>query len=397
MKKIFLIVFILAIAVNSFAEDWRSHAVQWDSYPCYPTVWFDHDTLGQISNSTTDASYCFASTWDNTYSGGTFVFRSCTTGSEAGLFDWHTQQVVDWQCSDPTPQEPATCSDGIVSGDETGVDCGGSCANECNDLSCPPGYEVLLDNTVSPAEEKCFQIGPQDEYGNCPPGWTPSETWGDGSASAGWCLRTAEPQYVFDQSDPQYSDINSSMATSSTSDNYDTTTTTTSTSSNTSIVTNPDSTTTTTTTSTTTNSADNSTSTTTTTTVRDADNNIVSQTTETETTPDWTEEEENYSPSILPTVPEESSLTDYDSNDVPFEDDIGGLLDTWITSNPISTFINNTQVTTSAPVSTLTLDYKGENIIIDMGKPWMENIYSMIKSFMLGISALLGIFIIFRR
>ncbi|MCB0556649.1 MAG: hypothetical protein KDD02_24095 [Phaeodactylibacter sp.] len=40
-----------------------------------------------------------------------------------------TGMVVTWQSCDKDNDEPeATCSDGIQNGDETGVDCGGSCA-----------------------------------------------------------------------------------------------------------------------------------------------------------------------------------------------------------------------------------------------------------------------------
>lgn len=67
-----------------------------------------------------------------------------------------------------TPQEPAHCSNGVLDGDETGYDCGGSCNSVCDSEGCPPGTSYFYGNG-------CFPDNPdwtisQDAYGACAQG-----------------------------------------------------------------------------------------------------------------------------------------------------------------------------------------------------------------------------------
>jgi hypothetical protein len=63
-----------------------------------------------------------------------------------------------------TPSEPSYCSDNQISGDETGIDCGGSCSADCV-LICPAGYSSI--DGVCVADLKNIA----DPLGNCPVGY----------------------------------------------------------------------------------------------------------------------------------------------------------------------------------------------------------------------------------
>jgi len=64
------------------------------------------------------------------------------------------------------PDEPAECSDGVVSGDEAGYDCGGSCTAECG---CPSGTTEIYIPNGDPPNRCAFYTAAI--AGNCPAGY----------------------------------------------------------------------------------------------------------------------------------------------------------------------------------------------------------------------------------
>ena len=61
---------------------------------------------------------------------------TCNDGIQNG-----DETGVDCGGSCPNTCNPPTCNDGIQNGDETGVDCGGSCPNTCNPPTCNDGIQ----------------------------------------------------------------------------------------------------------------------------------------------------------------------------------------------------------------------------------------------------------------
>lgn len=70
--------------------------------------------------------------------------------------------ITDYPCD----STPPFCSDGLISGDEEGYDCGGSCSAPCESFCYGDDtFDGYLSNT-------CYSSAPPDAYGNCPPGYT---------------------------------------------------------------------------------------------------------------------------------------------------------------------------------------------------------------------------------
>ena len=92
----------------------------------------------------------------------------------AGTYAWHFQQeawcgvgskyaVEQWYVV-LAPAQPDHCTDELISGDELGYDCGGSCSSVCV-ATCRPGTDMYTD--VS-GNTSCITEVPADNYGNCP-------------------------------------------------------------------------------------------------------------------------------------------------------------------------------------------------------------------------------------
>jgi hypothetical protein len=93
-------------------------------------------------------------------------------------------------CPAPVPPEPLSCSDGVQSPDETGIDCGGSCISDCV-LLCADGLEPI-DDPASAWFDACYG-GIFAMINNvCPPN-TVEGTVG------GACVGIDQPFYVSDQ------------------------------------------------------------------------------------------------------------------------------------------------------------------------------------------------------
>lgn len=81
---------------------------------------------------------CYSQVWN-----GHWQARSPDSGTDSC---W---QSIAWtstvSCDLLPPEEPATCQDGVKSGDETGIDCGGSCLDDTCTAFCPDGWTNVSD------------------------------------------------------------------------------------------------------------------------------------------------------------------------------------------------------------------------------------------------------------
>ncbi len=81
--------------------------------------------------------------------------------------------VVSCEKDDPTPEVQATCDDGIQNGDETGIDCGGSCS-VCEE----PVTMAAPDLNVAPIDMEETGYGPDFDSSKENNDSNPTGTWG---------------------------------------------------------------------------------------------------------------------------------------------------------------------------------------------------------------------------
>ena len=81
--------------------------------------------------------------------------------------------VVSCEKDDPTPEVQATCDDGIQNGDETGIDCGGSCS-VCEE----PVTMAAPDLNVAPIDMEETGYGPDLDSSKESNASNPTGTWG---------------------------------------------------------------------------------------------------------------------------------------------------------------------------------------------------------------------------
>ncbi|MBE0501677.1 MAG: hypothetical protein IBX47_09565 [Desulfuromonadales bacterium] len=235
-----------------------------------------------------------------------------------------------------------TNTDGVLNGDETGIDCGGSTGVECVTY-CANGADIQIDIN---GEIFCaFETTP-DQLGNCPVNYVRGDYSG-GTPSCVACnvslpLCFSDPfdaapslaNLQDDQTSPPpswtYNDVSSSSeTTNSTTINPDSTSTTVS---NTSTL-NPDS----------------SVTTTTTTTTRDANNNVLTETTESTTTggePGGTASDYN----LAGTIPVDNEyISSYAPDELPEKSSLTFLFDSFIDGFPLFAVLDTFQVSVVAP------------------------------------------------
>lgn len=164
MKKIILTICLIVFGAASVsAENWEPVYIQWDTWPCYPEAYIDMDNLSAPVHEMTNASYAqtVRLTWESSH------WHYHYNEPNGSNYDWYYKDVYDYSCEDPTPQEPLHCSDNVMSGDELGIDCGGSCSETCGD-GCPEGYTLVL---VPGGDPYCYKTIDPNSYADCPPGF----------------------------------------------------------------------------------------------------------------------------------------------------------------------------------------------------------------------------------
>lgn len=143
----------------------------------------------QVQTDTTATCYIdpsFTNNYQYYSSINTVIYNDYRYGSECGTYgtntytDYYRYYVItvcgSTPCAPPEPDEPSTCSNGVPDGDETGIDCGGSCINECNATGCypPAEYRTASDGTVS-----CAVYADVNSFGQCPSGYFKTPTMTD--------------------------------------------------------------------------------------------------------------------------------------------------------------------------------------------------------------------------
>ncbi|MEK9559221.1 MAG: hypothetical protein VW010_00730, partial [Flavobacteriaceae bacterium] len=81
--------------------------------------------------------------------------------------------IASCEKDDPNPEPQATCDDGIQNGDETGIDCGGSCS-ACEE----PITMAAPDLNVGTIDMEEAGMGPDFSDDNENNGDNPDGTWG---------------------------------------------------------------------------------------------------------------------------------------------------------------------------------------------------------------------------
>lgn len=164
MKPVSLLFFLLglALAFPAFSSAY-SYAVTYsrpnDSFSCVDNGWSgNYFNYGQEY----DGTFIFkGQLWVSDYSMSLYIYSVVDNGS--------TGCAVVY---DPKPpDEPDSCSNTVVDGDEEGLNCGGSCVAEC-EPQCPTGSTSAYVNSTL---DSCFNIVSPNIVGVCPDGYSPTD------------------------------------------------------------------------------------------------------------------------------------------------------------------------------------------------------------------------------
>lgn len=256
-------------------------------------------------------------------------------------------------CGSCTPVFPANCSNGVTDADEVGVDCGGSCG-DCQSW-CPDNTEAL---TGPDGVSRCYAVALADKFGNCPVGWTKgADAFPGDPGVVGTCFKSSDTYLGYQ--DPNLPDVPNPWTAYTAQ--YSTT-------SDTRTVDNGDGTETSTTVSTTTGPNDATKITTTTTTTNTTTGEVIGETIEeTESLPEGANPAA-YDGQIV-------SANEYDGTpDEVTEDDVPGLLNSFVENSPIFAMLNTFEVRTSAADPTVDpVDVYGTDIGFDF-TPWQSHL-----------------------
>lgn len=353
--------------------------------------WVSVSTWDCADGSHFYAHYSSTSVWE--YDHSNFAFECAGGGLISSTADRKriiTFGTTSTSCTSLPPDEPSTCNDGIISGDETGYDCGGSCLADCTPFC--PSSSVTQDN--GDGTYSCVESVSLDDYGNCPK--DTSYVQGDtelGGDTPDACIKTTDPILGPVDYNPSFDDYTEPWDSGSyiivenayeptVVDNGDGTSTET-------IVTERDlqdadgTSTGSSTTSTTTNVINNTTGA------------VISSVTTTSGTTDPTDDPSNYDWSMPDGFGD--NLDGDLLGDLPEEKSIEGLYNSFIMNNPVTTLFENTEITTADSVCSLSWNYKGTDIEFSLcGDPY-ESTFKYMGNILFFISTITGYFIIFGR
>ena len=137
-----------------------------------PTVWHSSGFQYTRNNEISSTLPCVGTDTLSTWAYGVDLVRQigsstgdprCVEGqSEATYITWAVTQTI---CETPIDY----CANYLKDNDESGIDCGGSCAAVC-ELTCPDGWPPVSESNWFP-DGKCFgALSPQNSLGQCPEG-----------------------------------------------------------------------------------------------------------------------------------------------------------------------------------------------------------------------------------
>jgi hypothetical protein len=347
----------------------------------------DRTGTGYMRGRTASGGSCYTDA--QTYTTGRW-YRISYSGTS-----WKMQYSTDYI---PPPSEPATCTDGVVSGDETGIDCGGSCLASCVSV-CPPGSELLVDDCTD-SQERCMSYTATNSTGSCPSGWEKSEIYCNDPLETGACIKAvdyilaADPDIELDEISAPWSPgpVQTDSVTSSVTsvDNGDGTTTNTTTTTSVTNSDDPDSPGSETTITTYVETVDNSTG------------GVTGYTQSSQTTPAPEDSSSNYDWSA-PTYTQSDFDGSIDGSILPDEPDLVAELTGNGSSqgSGIKGLINDVFVNSGVAVSETACYVSGEvygqSIAIDFCKPMYTDIFSAAGVVLLAIANIYALFISFGK
>lgn len=443
MKKItfFLLGFLISLAIFTPAHAYQTYCVNMDdSY--YGTKHRFTDL--SVSDSGSFSSTPSYTTWGFYYVSSGKIYWRNTSGWKIYDDDGYNSSYTGYTCeelgyfsvvdiSDPNNKEteyttdPATCSNNVKDDDETGIDCGGSCSDECI-ISCPEFavYTSCSDCSVDDDNYPgvCLYNAATETDGSCPDGYIYDDTDGGCDRFASDILYS-DQDYI-DNSEDNLSTETSGSISSVLTDYYETNPDTSGATTEISIVENEDGTYTTTTTKTNTNS-DGSYSTTTTVINESSDGSSTSTTTTSNysstgsltgssTSTTSTDSDGNTTASSNESGDEaEDAEEDYDgidysidygedtdyssdiTDDTPEELDLTQLFESFTDASPFSSIITGSTIETSGASCSLSFDYKGQTVEMGFCSDLATNTFDFMAPILVFTSTVFGIFIIFGK
>lgn len=152
MKRIYLVLIFLLLPVFSFSATTVEYGY------CGSGNLFCVDTSGWTNGGSGSAGCDLLQDSQTAWIGGSVYFLGTGTPATAGA------------CPPEGPTEPDHCTNDVKDGDETGVDCGGSC-QDCITV-CPDGMDLVPLYGDGQTTYVCMRTAPKNEAGDCPPGYT---------------------------------------------------------------------------------------------------------------------------------------------------------------------------------------------------------------------------------
>jgi len=384
------------VTIGSHPFCWRSAAGTWSNsaatgiYQWYTSINPDGYRYAQTENS-------FASNYTTGYfklpasaTYGTNACRDYATANSIGAAHYFTYS--EWMAGQgvpaptynypvptepPPPPEPAHCSNTTKDGDETGVNCGGSCLASCSKY-CPIGYELGL---IIGGGYECSKAIDPDQFGNCPAGWLQMGTFCKSVADP---IDAADPQLLTEpvltssgwyQLPAEYTPGTFNVVNMSSFDTVD----------------NQDGTHTVTETKTTSGPGSSTSTTITSNTYNTTTGQLVGSTSTTtgETSPE--ENPGNYNYSVSDT--ESDGLIP--SGILPEEQSFSGFLDSTISNNPGLAIIGNSGLETSSAACSISGQIMGQTFSISFCDPLYSDALSALGALLVSFCYLLAIFLIF--
>jgi len=298
-------------------------------------------------------------------------------GFDVGLEPDFCQPDLQSTCDTTWPDVPETCSDGLLTSGETGVDCGGACPDPCV-WRCPDGFTLINDVCMNISDSL------QSFEGQCPDGYSldpdfPSTCLLTGSqilASAN--VPELDPlEFGIMPYNPTIQTSTSETSTSSVDNGNGTTTDTSVT-----TVNNPDGTTSVTTTEKIVNISTDT---------------IISASVSTEEEQGWFEEDGVIDTGLYTNQLEAGVYdSEIDPGMMPEKENVTGIMDAFVESSPFFAVLNTFEVRTADPVCSIDVPVPIYDKTITFSLCRWQDFLQSVGAMILSITMAYGVLIVYR-